>query len=191
MVKTILQFTDPILNKPSQKVKDFKSPILKQLVSDLVDTADANRPITAGLAAPQIGALISVCVCRRVDLEKEDASPLDKKTLWEVMINPRLINKSKNNSVYWEGCLSVGVGNDSLFGPVSRPNKVVVEYNTLNGKRKTLDVSEYFSHEVQHEIDHLNGIIFLKYVTNPSNIWKRKDLDKYYEDYNEYPPLAD
>lgn len=191
MVKPILQFTDPILNKPSQKVKDLKSPVLKQLIEDLVDTADANRPITAGLAAPQIGVSLAVCVCRRVDLEKEDEPPIDKKSLWEIMINPRIIKESKGRSVYWEGCLSVGIGKDSLFGPVDRPNNIVVEYSTLTGKNKTLEVAEFFSHEVQHEIDHLDGVIFLRYVTDPNNIWKRKDLDKYYEDYNEYPPLAD
>lgn len=189
MVKPILQFTDPILNKPSAKVKDFKSPELKQLIKDLVDTADHNRPITAGLAAPQIGVPLAVCVCRRVDLEKGDTKTLTKTQLWEVMVNPEIIKETRVRSIFWEGCLSVGIGDNSLFGPVDRPDEVTVRYQDALGNTKTLDVSGFFAHEVQHEKDHLNGIIFLRYVTNPTNIWKRGKLDRYYDEYGDYPPV--
>lgn len=189
MVKQILQFNDPILNKPSVKVKDFKSLELKQLITDLVDTADKNRAITAGLAAPQIGMSLTVCVCRRVDLEKDDTKIISKEDLWEVMINPEIIKTGKVFSIFWEGCLSVGVGDDSLFGPVDRPNEVNVRYHDKNGNIKNMDVKGFFAHEVQHENDHLNGIIFLRYIANPQNIWKRGVLDKYYEETGDYPPI--
>lgn len=189
MVKQILQFTDPILNKPSAKVKDFKSKELKQLITDLVDTADANRSITAGLAAPQIGVPMAVCVCRRVDLEKGDKDMLPKERLWEVMINPEFIQEGREQSIFWEGCLSVGIGDDALFGPVDRPNKIKVKYQDILGNPKTLDAGGFFAHEVQHEKDHLDGIVFLKYVTNPKNIWKRGLLDKYYDEFGDYPPV--
>lgn len=189
MVKQILQFTDPILNKPSLRVKDFKSKELKQLITDLVDTADANRSITAGLAAPQIGVPMAVCVCRRVDLEKDKKDMLTKEKLWEVMINPEFIQEGHERSIFWEGCLSVGIGDDALFGPVDRPNKIKVKYQDILGNPKTLDARGFFAHEVQHEKDHLDGVVFLKYVTNPKNIWKRGLLDKYYDEFGDYPPV--
>ena len=189
MVKPILQFTNPILNKPSVKVKDFKSQELKALIQDLVDTADENRPITAGLAAPQIGVSLRVCVCRRVDLEKDNEEAVPKNKLWEVMVNPEIVKENKIQSTFWEGCLSVGVGDDSLFGPVDRPNEITVKYQDKNGNPKTMNVSGFFAHEVQHEKDHLEGIIFLRYVSNPTNLWKRGVLDKYFDENGDYPPV--
>jgi len=188
MVKQILQIGAPGLSEKSKKVIEFNTLELNVVVTDLIDTADKNRLITAGLAAPQIGISLAVCVCRRVDLEKQDGENIPKEILWEVMINPVITKLSKGESVFWEGCLSVGIGNGALFGPVTRSKAITVKYQNITGEAKELTVQDFFSHEVQHEIDHLEGIIFLKYISNPANIWKRKDLDVYYDKNGEYPP---
>jgi len=189
MIKPILQIGDPILSLETKKVADFKSPELKQLVADLIDTADSKRAITAGLAAPQIGSQMSVCICRRVDLEKDTTAQLSKEALWEVVINPEIVKQSKSTSIFWEACMSVGVGKNALFGPVERPNTVTVKYQDRDGKLRSISARGFFAHELQHEIDHLSGILFLKYISNPKNIWKRDAIDKYYDEFETYPPI--
>jgi peptide deformylase len=61
---------------------------------------------------------------------------------------------------------------------VTRPKRVTVEFLDRKGNSKTLDADEYFSHVVQHEVDHLDGILFLKYVLDPKELYTAKELDK-------------
>ena len=180
---------DPILNTKCKEVLEFNTTELSNLVQDLLDTCIEKEAISAGLSAPQIGVGLQVCICRRMDLENKHEQSIPVEQLWEVMINPRVLTSSKNKSMYWEGCLSVGEGPNGLYGPVSRPATVEIEFCNITGKKKYLRCSGFFSHIVQHEIDHLNGIIFLKYVNNPDNIWLSKDLDDYYEKNGDYPPV--
>jgi peptide deformylase len=188
MLRDIIQIGDPVLNKKTTDVSDVNDPKVKQLIEDLIDTCEENHSTTAGLSAPQINELLSVCVCRRTDIEElrgEDTLPLNE--LWEVMINPKVISKSEEKSQFWEACLSIGVGKNQLWGPVQRSKSIVVEYLDRNGNKKTLSPDGFFSHVVQHEIDHLNGILFLTYIDNPANIWKGKDLDSYLDETGEFP----
>ena len=190
MIKEILQIGNPILTTKTNYVEDITSSETKSLIKDLLDTCEKNSDISAGLASPQIGELKSICVCRRVDLEDRNSEiqiPADQ--LWEVLINPKIKRSSKTLSTEWEACLSIGVGKDNLWGPVVRAKKVEVEFTTPEGKTKTLIADGYFSHVVQHEIDHLNGILFVSYVTNPSNLWKLEDLNKYIEFNDSYPEI--
>jgi peptide deformylase len=189
MVRKILQVGDPILSQVCEQVKDIKDAKTQQVIKDLIDTAESQRKITAGLAAPQIGETLAICICRRVDLEEESKNELPPELLWEVMINPEIIEESKGQSVFWEACLSVGTGKKQLFGPVNRPESIKVQYLNQKGEQKELYADDYFSHEIQHELDHLNGILFLKYVSNPSNIWLLKDIDEYIQKNGTYPPI--
>jgi peptide deformylase len=189
MIRKILQMDQPSLIAPSEPVKTFGSDELANLVQDLLDTCLEKEEITAGLSAPQIGVNQRVCVCRRMDLEEESAKPIDRAVLWEVLINPKITFSSKKHTTYWEGCLSVGVGDDGLYGPVERPDNVKIEYNDIDGNNKSLDCKGFFAHIVQHELDHLNGVIFLKYIDDPQSIWKCKDLDNYYNKHGEYPDV--
>jgi peptide deformylase len=189
MIRNILQMNDPILNTKCREIKEFGTKELSDLVRDLMDTCISKEEISAGLSAPQIGVSLQVCICRRMDLENKHEQTLTEEQLWEVMINPHIFTSSKNKSVYWEGCLSVGEGQNGLYGPVSRAAIVEIEYKNVTGIKKHIKCSGFFSHIVQHEIDHLKGIIFLKYVSNPDNIWLCKDLDDYYEKNGDYPPV--
>ena len=131
----------------------------------------------AGLSAPQIGVLQRIAICKRVDLEtKEKKNKIDDEKLWVVMINPEITNQSKELSTRWEGCLSINYGD--LFGKVTRPKSVEVEYFDLKGSRKKLKAEGYFSHIVQHEMDHLNGVLFLKYISNPEELYTGEELEQ-------------
>jgi peptide deformylase len=190
MVKEILQIGNPILTQKSAPVTDLASPELKQLIRDLVDTCQETRSITAGLASPQIGGKLAVCVCRRIDLEeKQGRDTLPVSELWEVLINPELKDQSAKKSIIWEACLSVGTGSSMLHGPVARPSKVTVNYTKPDGSKAELSGSGFLAHLIQHEYDHLQGILFLKYVKNPANLWKEADLNKYLDEHDEYPEI--
>lgn len=188
MIKPILQIGAAILTKPTKSVRDPKSNEIRQIVKDLLDTCIANKDKSAGLAAPQIGYPYSICVCRRIDLEEvrgEDNVP--DKELWEVLINPKLLYKSKKLKTNWEACLSIGVGDDNIWGPVNRPLEVEIEYTKPNGKVAKLKGVDYFSSLIQHELDHLDGILFLSYVTNPENLWRMADIQDYLNRTGHYP----
>jgi len=187
MIKKIVQIGDPVLENITSEITDVNDPTVKNLIKDLIDTCLSKEDITAGLSAPQIGVAQSVIVCRRMDLEDDEKKFISKENLWEVMINPKIIKASSKESSYWEGCLSVGVGPDGLYSPVNRPDTIDITYLSAKGEAKALKCKGFFAHIVQHEIDHLYGIVFLRYVEDPSSIWKSKDLDKYFDQYGEYP----
>jgi len=188
MAKKIVQIGDPILEQKCDKV-DPKDPKIQKLIDELIDACKEKEDITAGLSAPQVGEKLRICICRRTDLEEKSQDPLPAEILWEVLINPTVKSSSKKTSTYWEGCLSIGEGPEGLYGPVARPEEVEVEFQTRTGAKKTLLCNGFFSHVVQHELDHLEGVLFLKYISDPDTIWKGKELDKYYSKHQEYPPV--
>ncbi len=180
----IVQIGDPVLEQKANKIKDFKDPKLQELIDNMIDTCNAELDKTAGLSAPQVGIPVAVSLCRRFDKGENSKE-------WEVMINPEITSKSTQLSSVWEGCLSVGKGDKTLYGPVTRSRRVRVEYFDRKGQSKSLDVVDYFSHVVQHELDHLEGILFIKHVPNPDqNLWTSKELDDYLERYSEFPPIG-
>ncbi|MBD3280453.1 peptide deformylase [Candidatus Dojkabacteria bacterium] len=180
----IRQIGDPVLETVAEKVKDPTNKYVQKLIDNMIDTCRADINRTAGLSAPQVGESLAISICRRFD-EGED---IDK---WEVMINPEIVSESSKSTTVWEGCLSIGVGDKAIYGPVSRPKHITVGYLDRKGRKRSLDAKDYFSHVVQHEVDHVNGILFLKYVQNPDqNLWLSRDLDDYIERNEAFPPIA-
>ncbi len=163
---------DPILETPTQDIKDPMSSEVTEIIQELFETIESKIDHAAGLAAPQIGYDKRITVLRRFDLE--ESKP--KEMIWEVVINPKITYKSEEKSVEWEGCLSIKQGD--LFGKVERPMEVEVEYFDVNGKKKKVKVRGYQSHVFQHEIDHLDGKLFLSYVKDPEELYTAAELKK-------------
>ncbi len=183
----ILQYGNPILETKSEKVKEWNDPKIKQLIDDMLEVLEAHGDGGAGLSAPQVGVLKRVAICRRLDLEEkrdkkveavegESKGEVEFNPIWEIMINPEIIKKSEKKSVFWEGCLSINQGD--LFGEVSRPADVTVGFMDKDGNKKSIAAKGYFSHVVQHEIDHLDGVLFLKYISDPSKLFTGEDLSE-------------
>jgi peptide deformylase len=215
MIKKIVQIGDTILEKKAEEIKDIHSKEVQKIIEDLMDTVLSVQDRSAGLSAPQIGISKRICICRRVDLEEREGERMKKNStstdkpnpnpaineeeivkvpqekLWEIMINPEIIHANKKESIYWEGCLSIGVTEkDTLYGPVARPDKIKIKYQNRVGEQQELVAEAFFAHVVQHEIDHLDGILFISRVENPmKNIWKVIEIDKYIDKYGEYPPI--
>ncbi len=150
-IRKILNYTEPILRKKTKKVEEFDSE-LHELLDDMAETlAKANG---AGLAAPQVGVLKAVCI-------------IDVGDIFYEFINPQITEHSTSTNVHDEGCLSVlGKNGKSVFYPVERFNKVTVEAYNRHGEKFKVKLKGFPARAAQHEIDHLNGIIFLDHVTD-------------------------
>ncbi len=168
----ILQYGSPTLEKKSLKVKDVKDKKIHTLIEEMLKVLDKEKEHSAGLSAPQVGKLLRIAICRRFDLEEESNS-LDP--IWEIMINPKILSKSREMSTKWEGCLSINYG--ELFGEVERSNEIEVEYIDLNGKKQNIKANGFLSHIIQHEVDHLDGILFLKYIPNPLDLYTSDEVE--------------
>ena len=148
--RKILIEPDPILRKkssPLQKVDDQT----RKLMKDMLETMYKAPGI--GLAATQIGILKRIIV---IDISKNE----EKKTPL-FLVNPEIIFRSKNTSVYEEGCLSL----PGQFAEIERPAECHLKYINFDGKTKELKADGLLSTCIQHEVDHLNGILFIDYLS--------------------------
>lgn len=186
VVKRIIQIGDKKLTEVSKEIplKEINSNENLTLYQDLIDTCNNEKEGTAGLSAVQLGILKRVYVVRRVDMETEE----DSDVLWTIMVNPEVTVVGDSQSTIWEGCMSVGEGKKRLFGPVTRPDKVKVKYFDQNGKQHTEEFTGYMSHIIQHEQDHLDGILFLKHVKSVDKLWTSEKLDRYLDTHDHFPP---
>jgi peptide deformylase len=145
-VLEIKKYPDPILRKKCEKVKEI-TPEIKELAKDMIETMQKNEPEGIGLAAPQVGELKRIIV---VQLGEEPA----------VFFNPKIIKKSREKEVMEEGCLSL----PGLWLKIKRAKKVEVEAIDKNGKIIKIKTEGLPARVLQHEIDHINGILFIDRV---------------------------
>jgi len=187
VVQKIIQIGNPKLAQYSVEVPiaEIGSVENLQLYQDLVDTCDKEKEGTAGLSAVQIGILKRVYVARRLDLEAERD---DNIAVWQVMINPDMKTLGAKESTIWEGCMSVGEGKARLFGPVTRNDRVKVTYFDEHTTQHTKEFKGYMAHIIQHEQDHLDGKLFLKYIVDVTKLWTSEKLDHYLETHDHFPP---
>jgi peptide deformylase len=145
MVREIVKYPDPILQRPTDKVTDFDAE-LRALVDDMFESMYAAHGI--GLAAPQIGVSKRLTV---IDLSFQK-NPEEKL----VLINPEIVHR-EGKQIEEEGCLSL----PEIREKVSRAAKVKVRAQDLEGKWFELDGEELLARAFQHEIDHLDGVLFI------------------------------
>ena len=148
--KKILVIPDPILRKISEPISVVNSET-KKLMDDMLETMYAAPGI--GLAAIQVGILKRLVV---IDISKGEE---EKKPVF--LINPQIIHQSKKTSIYEEGCLSL----PGQFAEIERPAECTLKYIDYNGKEKELKADGLLATCVQHEVDHLNGILFIDYLS--------------------------
>jgi peptide deformylase len=150
----ILSSPNPILFKKTQMIKKIDSGTVK-LASEMIETCRKVNGI--GLAAPQIGHSIRLCI---INLEEFGVPPM-------VLVNPEIKKKSWKKIEMEEGCLSV----PDIFGMVKRPERIKVRALNLEGKPMEFSAEGLLARVVQHEVDHLDGILFTsktnKYTTHP------------------------
>ena len=160
--RKILIEPDPLLRKkcePLEKVDDDLRKLMNEMLATMYDAPGI------GLAAIQVGVLKRVVV---IDLSKDEKkNPL-------FLINPEIVHKSKNTSIYEEGCLSL----PGQFAEIERPAECVLQYIDYNGKKKELKAKGLLATCIQHEVDHLDGILFIDYLSKLKKSMIIKKLTK-------------
>ena len=150
MIRPIVLHPDARLKKKSVQVENINDALIK-LAEDMMETMYDAPGI--GLAAPQIGVLERLIVMDCAKKEDEEPDPV-------IMVNPLITASSEEISVYEEGCLSI----PEHFAEVTRPELVQVEWIDLDGKQHSEEFGGLKSTCIQHEIDHLNGKLFIDYL---------------------------
>ena len=164
MSLTIVRYNHPILRKKGVKITAFNA-ALRKLAEDMIATMHAAEGI--GLAAQQIGQPIQLCV---VDLR-----PVEARFTWEydgtrpplelfmplALVNPEVTVVPLPETIYEEGCLSF----PHIRGDVVRPDRITVKFKDTAGHAHTLACDGLLSRCVQHEVDHLNGILYIDHMT--------------------------
>ena len=160
-----------ILTEPNKLLRQISQPVEKvgesekELMNDMLETMYAANGI--GLAAIQIGVPKRIIV---MDLSKGE----NKKTPM-YFVNPLIIKKNDEKITYEEGCLSV----PNQFAEIDRPSKCEVEYLDFNGNKQNLQAEGLLATCIQHEIDHLEGILFIDYLSKLKKAFILKKLSKH------------
>jgi peptide deformylase len=149
---------DPILREKAKRVKAF-DPSLRKLAEDMLETMHANHGV--GLAAPQIGLSIRMLVAELEPDPKEG-----QKGFKVALCNPEIIKSSGETITGPEGCLSI----PGWIGEVPRHASITVKAQTPEGKEVRIKAEEYYARVLQHEIDHLNGVLFTDRIEDISTL---------------------
>ena len=147
---------------PVDKISDD----IKSLVDDMTETLRSKPGL--GLAAPQIGKNIRIIVIESRGVKDEEGNVVYEHFPLKILINPEIVSSSKEKIEMEEGCFSV----PNLFGPVIRPKKIKVIARDIKGKNIKLNTGGLLSRVIQHEIDHLDGIVFTDLINDKKKIRK-------------------
>ena len=176
MLRRIREWPDSILKKQSSPIGMFDEST-REIAQDLIDTC--NVMMGVGLAAPQIGILKRIIV---IDKTKIDVPDIDDKNeinekFW-VLVNPLI--ECSGDSIKWvEGCLSL----PRVDGKVTRFSNVKMSYSTLSGENKHIDLDWPISGAIQHECDHLDGIVYVNRQSKGNKSWT---LKKYWKEQKKF-----
>ena len=171
-VREILLLGNPLLRKKCEKVKDFSDRSLRATINDLRDTLTRQRETYGfgrGIAAPQIGTTRRIIF---IDVDGPCA-----------MVNPHIIRRSRNLMTLWDDCFSF----PDILAKVRRRVNVTIEFQDESGKRHTLNAAGRLSELLQHEIDHIDGILAIDRAIDSKHIVLRTEWDKLFR--TEHPLL--
>lgn len=163
MVRKIVKYGDPVLETPSDEVTEFDTEELRQLVADMWETMYAAKGV--GLAAPQIA------IPKRISVI--DTSVGEREADKIVIINPQIVFR-EGSQTGEEGCLSI----PGFREPVTRASKVKVAAKNEKGETIEIEGEELMARALLHEIDHLNGILFLSHLSTLKRDMIRRKIRK-------------
>jgi peptide deformylase len=174
-IRTVLQLGDPGLREIAKRVDDPAAPMIRALAEDLADTLAYWKKTTGygrAIAAPQIGSALRV-----IFLQLPDAEP------WP-FVNPEITERSEEKIVVWDACLSFL----SIFMQVERHREIAVRYQDLRGEWHQIQADEErnLSELLQHEIDHLDGILAVDRITDIRTMCTREEFEKRYRAQSPY-----
>lgn len=162
-LREIVTLPNPVLRRKARKVTEF-GPELQTLIEDMVETMREAPGV--GLAAPQVNISQQLIVIEFGDEDNEDAP----KKLY-IVANPEIVKLSKETVTGVEGCLSI----PGIVGEVERAEKVLITGQNRRGQPVKIKADGWLARIFQHEIDHLNGVL---YVDKATRLWQQKDEEE-------------
>ena len=162
IVPAIAQLGEPILRSQAEAINDLGDPKIIELIDSLIATAVANQGV--GIAAPQISQPYRLFIMASHPSDRYPHAPTMAPT---AMINPRILSHGNEVVKDWEGCLSVS----DTRGLVPRSRQIEVEYTTQQGETKQEILTDFLARIFQHELDHLDGIVFTDRIKDPADLY--------------------
>ena len=168
-VLNIETLNNPILRRKARPVTKFDQD-LQQLIDDLIETMRAANGV--GLAGPQINQSLRFCVVETLPERDEEDNEIEGTRELFVLVNPEIVWESRETVEGIEGCLSI----PGYLGEVDRHESIRVRALDRGGKKIRLRLNDWSARIVQHEIDHLNGVLFIDRLTAPENFWSEEEF---------------
>ena len=171
----------PIVTIPAAGLREKTRPVtrfdadLQRLIDDMVDTMRQANGV--GLAAPQIGLPIKLAVIETLPEEDDDGNEIEGTRDLFVVVNPEIYWMSKETMKGLEGCLSI----PGYIGEVERAESIRVRGLDRHGRKFRRRFDDWTARIFQHEIDHLNGELYIDKLTGPENIWTEEEFEKMQE----------
>lgn len=164
-ILTPTRFGNPILRETARRLTpdEIVSEEIQTLIANMYYTVDA-KSYGVGLAAPQIGESIALSV---LGIKPTPTRP-HLEPFKTVLINPEVIKTHGTAKPMWEGCISCGTGDDTLYAQVPRFESITLRWLDETAKTREEKLGGFVAHVAQHETDHLNGVLFVDRVTDPS-----------------------
>lgn len=186
MKLTLHFYGDPILRTPAARVEAI-TPELRQLAEDMIFTMRASEGV--GLAAQQIGRALALCTLEvpvEYDTDENGVRLHPGLAMPMVLVNPVIVEQAKKTDAHDEGCLSF----PDIRGSIQRPREITLRYQDLAGQEHTVALRGFTARVVQHEVDHLNGVLFIDHMSVPKRLVLKKKLQRLKEETEEQLGLA-
>jgi peptide deformylase len=173
-IRKVARMGHPVLRQPTRELtpEEIRSPQTRALVRDMIETMHEYGGV--GLAAPQIHEPLRLAVLE-VDAESARYPDQGEQPLL-VVFNARVTVLDEARFGFWEGCLSV----PGLRGYVERPRKVRVDYLDEQAQPRSIEAEDFIATVFQHELDHLDGVLYVDKVTDPSKLAFMEEYQRYH-----------
>jgi peptide deformylase len=168
-VLEITELGNPVLWERAREVGEVSDPGIQALIDDLIETAYHANGV--GIAAPQVGRTERIfIISSRPNARYPDAPEVEPTAI----INPEIVSKSEETVKDWEGCLSI----PGIRGLVPRAKMLRARYVTRDGKTEEAEFRDFIARVFQHELDHLDGVLFLDRVESIRDVFTEKEYAK-------------
>ena len=165
----IIKLGNPILREKAKLVSQITNPQIEQLIDSLLDTAAEAQGV--GIAAPQVAQSYRLFIVASRPNQRYPHAPTMEPT---AMINPKLLSHGTEVVKDWEGCLSV----PGIRGLVPRYREIEVEYTTRTGQQERKILTDFVARIFQHELDHLDGILFIDRLEDERDLYTEAEYQK-------------
>jgi peptide deformylase len=170
-------FGNPILRKVADRLnpEEIASEKIQSLIASMYDFLDSRPKYGIGLAAPQIGRSVAISV---ISIKPTPHRPVAKREKLTI-INPEIVAYYGRRSAMWEGCISFGTSStDFPYAQTHRYKNVRLKYTDEQGNQHERDFAGLMAHVIQHEVDHLNGILYVDRVRDPMTYMMKSEYIK-------------